>query len=469
MRLAQRTYRQKKDTAISDLHDQVTLLESILSGTEVIFRDLYELGIAAAVREGNHTMMQSFAAAGMKFERLMAKKESRPTHTSQTDTHLAGPRKAASEKGHDNSESDSTSTLPNTAPLAASTASKSLSSSLTNPENGFIEGFPQDLISKHTEPDGRNSSTSQYAHAESTLIPKSRKTINFSSTNHNSSFLENLADTTSKAAALLPLPSVDLLRNMQIPTEFAFQPLDLEGSRITEAEARTPSYLFGSHLSPMSSSEATPAASTSLSPNFIGGSNTSNSSRLVSLLRPEIMDNDFLLETSQMHAQETLEDAVLERAELRRLAALLLDGTIKSAITVDSIPESIAEQIFRLCLLYLLDCYVKERYKELERVFSKEFRKNERLNMARVITSVRLGLRCTNYDRLDRVDDDSLFPGYCSPFSVERLFHEAQEAGARLDESRFVRLVCRQAYSIGNLPRIAYSDIQSALVLSTIF
>lgn len=158
-----------------------------------------------------------------------------------------------------------------------------------------------------------------------------------------------------------------------------------------------------------------------------------------------------------------------DQDELRKIAAMLLSGEIKSAVPLEKLANSISETIFRRCLLYLLQCYVTYNYKELERVFSKEFCKNEAYNISRIITAVRLGFQYKSYRWFGHIDDDSQFPGYSNPENVEKYFRKAQSVGIKLDKDRFLALVCRHAYNLGNVPRIAYADIQTAIVLSTIF
>lgn len=164
---------------------------------------------------------------------------------------------------------------------------------------------------------------------------------------------------------------------------------------------------------------------------------------------------------------ETHSQFPLNRAELQATSQRVLEKC-ESPQHAMGLPNGIAEKIVRKCVLSLIRYYSESQFKELQIVFHNEFFNYEFKLIHQFLESA---LSKTSYKAWPWVgtEDDTLFPGYSSPSSVEKIFHAAQNAGTRLDEEKFLKLVCTHSLNLGHLPRVAYSDIQSAIVLSTEF
>ena len=120
-----------------------------------------------------------------------------------------------------------------------------------------------------------------------------------------------------------------------------------------------------------------------------------------------------------------------------------------------------------MCLVRVLTLYIENRFRDLERIFNNEFQKHESYQIGRLLKSLHLVITYTYSTWAGRTDDDSLFPGYCSPASAEKYFYASQNSGNKIDKDKFVKMVSASLVYIGHLPRFALSDVQSAIVLAT--
>ena len=164
IRDAQRTYRLKKESAIQNLEQSVVLLQSTVNGFETLFRELYEEGVELAIKENNSGLMQLFAKAGVKFERIFAISKNPDSATHDMSLTASKHLNAHKAQEHYKSSTEANNVIPDSftnigAPsiaLSASPTETRNTESLGQPEiqpsqpantsNGLIYGFPQDLI-----------------------------------------------------------------------------------------------------------------------------------------------------------------------------------------------------------------------------------------------------------------------------------------------------------------------------------
>lgn len=483
VRDAQRTYRLKKESAINDLEKRVTSLQSAVSSMETLFRDLYEAGIEIAVRESNNNLMQIFAQAGMKFELLMSMIEAEspdyaegnsPSTSATTSSPHQAPKWSPTNITNPLSRSMTSKTSSNVGNESAFNQSlprdDSAPSPLVNPNSGFLDGFPQDLI-----PDPKQTSQRRESSKNQDQAYGAAGNTSASSMSTMYKHLDKLAIGQNQQDLPPWQPSNNT--HLKIPTSLnppENQPLEprwgYESNQSFAGSSQVPATNSALNIpSELALHEAKLQQSNNFQLPSLGGQDANQSMKEIS--------KDPLVPNSHEYYREVLlplftqnsDGTPLSRAQLQNSARILLKNIRKPAISDDKAHNTISELIFRQCLVNILEYYVTDRFKTLQRVFSNQFLKEEKYLIGRMIAGLRLDTTYNNSTWSGRVDDDSLFPGYASPGSVEEYFNAAENAGAKLDKEKFIKLVSAHSFSMGGMPRISYTDIQSAIVLSTMF
>ncbi|KAF5106175.1 hypothetical protein DV453_004151 [Geotrichum candidum] len=431
---------------------QVTLLEAILNGVNTLFQELYESGVEIAIKEGKNDLMQVFAFAGMKFERLLAM--ANPENSKDLDVESI----LNFTKSNDNSSatSPSTSLPPNTVSTPAVTTSSDILSDraafqrrnldktldsygeqeatcLINPENGFIPDFPQELIKEHEKELSFNSANNNLS-------------------THRSGSGNNNDNNPNNSLALISNISARITQSHNqhnITSNHSF-------TSSIEDDFRQKLYFAKSEL---------PAQF-----NFDTFQHQSMNDTLNETMFPKSQNKSPSLPVSARAPVVALPVAGLDDTveKMKRDAIDLLTGKVKPAVPIEKLTHPISEQIFRQSLMYLLEHFVRGNVKQLDHIFSGEFDKFGLENLNKAMTALRLGISYNLSKWIGRVDDDNAFPGYLTPINIEKYYLKVTQSRQQLDERKFIDLVCRQARCLGSMPRISYADVQSAIVLSKV-
>lgn len=467
IRDAQRTYRLKKESAIQNLEQSVVLLQSTVNGFETLFRELYEEGIELAIKENNSGLMQLFAKAGVKFERIFAiskdpdsaTRDMSLTASKHFNAHKAQEHYKSSTEANDNVIPDSFTNIgaPSIALSASPTETRNIES-LGQPEiqpsqpantsNGLIYGFPQDLIPGLNE-------------------------IEDTSRLEMSSIKEPLDN--------IQMEQQQEIYQQQQQSQQQEQQQQQQSQQQQQQEWTTDLLGFRQNLGMFSNSESSSNSHSLLSPsrNNSWSSLLNSVDKSLNLTQP---NNCTLFSCSSVTNNSTssttktddtcknrkpLDMTNLSRSDLQKAAKKFLQSNDVIMRLPPDIRSSVKEQIFQMCLVRVLNLYIENRFRDLERIFNNEFQKHESYQIGRLLKSLHLVITYTYSTWTGRTDDDSLFPGYCSPASAEKYFYASQNAGNKIDKDKFVKMVSASLVYIGHLPRFALSDVQSAIVLAT--
>lgn len=451
-------------------------MEAILNGVSTLFQELYESGVEIAVKEGKNDLMQIFAFAGIKFERLLAMANPENTNANgnvkDPDAHSL---LKFSKKGGDFSVGNlstpafaTTAATSTTSTLNAGStmhfpdgqsANRGLtnygeleSTCLINPENGFIPDFPQDLIKEHEkELSFNNESNSKfYSNGSSESSNTNSSPIHSSdsstSQSHNSHSMASNVSLTSRIEddfqQKLNFYKPELSASFDID---AFSQQQLHDT-LNETMFHNKNYTNSNHNNNHNNNN-----------NNNDNNNTNNP-----IGTPKLTVSQHV----SMNLPVVLPDEKVE--QMKRDAMDVLTGKVKPAVPIEKLANPISERIFRRSLMYLLDSFVANNTTKLQKVFSGDYEKIGLDNISRTMTALRLGISYNLSTWIGRIDDDSEFPNYLSPKSVEKKFLKVVQSGQQLDETKFIDLVSQQARCLGNLPRIPVADVQSAIVLSMV-
>lgn len=424
VRDAQRTYRLKKESATHNLQRRVSVLETALSGMETLFHELYEAGVEIAVRESNNDLMQIFARAGITFENLVALTGSLSPQEVEAPTATRSGRSTPLQKQDTQVTREAEPLVEHTQHLSSDDSSIS---PLVNPKNGFLDGFPQDLIPSDSSEEGKGNPLNMTPMLKYLDKLSDEQQQQQQLRQQQQQHLQQVQQQQQNIQHQLSSETMPFLRqNNHKRDEFTI----LDG---LWKSSMTPPHISIFDSPPPGALSILPAANCPIPEQFI----------------------------------ETPRQFPLNRAELQATALRVLEKC-ESPEHVISLSSGIAERMVRKCVLSLVKYYSENQFKELQIVFHNEFFNFEFKIIHQFLESA---LSKTSYKTWPWVgtEDDSLFPGYSSPSSVEKIFHAAQNAGTRFDEEKFLKLVCTNSLNLGHLPRVAYSDIQSAIVLSTEF
>jgi hypothetical protein len=419
-----------------------------LNGVNTLFQELYESGVEIAVKEGKNDLMQVFAFAGMKFERLLAM--ANPENSKDLD--VESILKFTESNGNSSANSPSTQLPPAVVSTPATTTSsdalpdgaglqlRSLdkvlnnyseheATCLINPENGFIPDFPQELIKEHEKELSFKSANNNLSNHMSG---------SGSNTNPNSS-LARVNDSNARIIQSLNPHNIASNPNLTSSIEDDFR------QKLHFAKPELPAQFD------LDSFSHQPLHDTLGEVMFLNSQS-----------KPPILPGPV---PAPVMPVAGLNDTV---EKLKRDAIELLTGKIKPAVPIEKLANPISERIFRQSLMYLLEYFVTSNSKQLDRVFAGQFDKVGLENVSKSMTALRLGISYNLSKWIGRVDDDNAFPGYLAPINIEKYYLKVTQTRQRLDEAKFIDLVSQQARCLGNIPRISFADVQSAVVLSTV-
>lgn len=450
VRDAQRTYRLKKESTIRCLEQRAVLFQSAVNGLQTLFQDLSEASMEIAIKNNNNELMQLFNKAGVKFEKIMAiirdsdSKSSPRSSFQRSFSNIKAlnsyqlPMDANSNMFSTSFSSFDSSSVPtnqNTIPQFLD-HSKDLPPSMAISSNGFTDSVPQELLTtvNDTEDTSLLEMSSMKKPLENIYIQqqqrkqKSSQPLQWQSESFEnkpfSDFGFNFINS-NKPQYLPPSPQT----NLNTPT------LPYVDSAQT---------LPQSSISPPLNFQSTPKT-------FFGTTTTAPNMNIP----PPNEDYQDLVSVS--------------RANLQREVKKFLNTSDVVMRLPENLRSSIKELIFQMCLVRVLTLYSENKFCELELIFQNNFAKQEAYQIGRILRALQIGLTYTHSTWHGRTDDDSLFPGYCSPDSAEKYFYTAQKAGNRVNVNKFVSLVSSNSLYIGHMPRFALSEIQSAIVLATEF
>lgn len=461
VRDAQRTYRLKRESAVQGLQRRVKLCEAVVADVEKLFQDFYESGVEMAVKESNTELMQMFANAGIKFEHAMARLRTQSPDDDDSYKTLVGD---SDNSKHRNEkplvDSEMTSDPP---PLKFPTVNAtekpfselSISDETISPlvdHSGFLSGFPQDLMATDEKP-----------HSPSPDIPKPNKLMNILPVTDDVT-LENFLFAKPVFPSKYPKPQ------HADGQEWQAQYNPVSSSR-AKSEAEN---LWLQRQIDEFQSDATqqllPAAQGSHNGFGLdyGEENEGRSKkggllphlhRLSTAIPKTCLPDNFVPSPNPY-------DNILTRSQLQEAAQKAIDKYYKLYPNLG--PTTIAERMFRTCLIGLLGYYIRGQFKDLERVFQDDFLDYEHFRISSLIAAI---LSTESFEKLPWLGtvDDTDYPGYNSPPNIEKLFNAAKNSGVTLDTDRFIKLVSGYCNNIGHMPRVLSSDVQSAIVLSTVF
>lgn len=450
IRDAQRTYRLKKESTIRFLEQRAVLFQSAVNGLQTLFQDLYEASMEIAIKNNNNELMQLFHKAGVKFEKIIAiirdsdsSNSPRPSFQRSLSTIKAPnsyqlPREANSNMvstSFDSFDSPSVPTNQDTIPQYLD-RSKHLPPSVALPSNGFTDNVPQELLTNinDTEDTSRLEMSSMKKPLENIYIEQQQQKQN------SSQPLQWQSE--SFESKLFPDFSFNFMNSNKLQSLPSYPQTNLN----------TPSLPYVDSAQTLSQLSMNPPLNFQSTPKTLFG--TTNT----------------VPNTNIPPTNETYQDLVsVSRANLQREVKKFLSTSDIVMRLPENLRCSIKELIFQMCLVRVLTLYSENKFRELEFIFQNNFSKQEAYQIGRILRALQIGLTYTHSTWPGRTDDDSLFPGFCSPDSAEKYFYIAQKAGNRIEINKFVSLVSSNSLYIGHMPRFALSDIQSAIVLATEF
>lgn len=456
-----------------ELQEEVAKLKSTLTDIESLFYELRVAGEEVSVRQGNPEFLQIFSAAETKLRRFLALTDSQLKQTATTKA-PAGISPSTTQSEHSSPQRVSDVNELSLYTTDVSTLPSPPTSLNFGTQN--LDSFAGNLL-RHS-PTGSDD----LSHAASSILPAQPFSQTMGVDNMSMNNVRTQIDLISTGTQAPEPPWVPDPINTQL--QHILRPNRFRNGNIQEGVISTvdipDNFMTDVFLNPVPLDKPVESAPlTDLSflrdtiPTFPELANldplpnlNAAPNQMIPSIQPEIPRPPSPNPIPLIYRYKIDINSV-EKSELRRTALQILDGTIKSTIKIEN-HDSIAESLFKSCILHLLQAFAFNNDAALQRIF--KFRPiNEIYTISRIITALRVGLQYSTVQWPGRLDDDTQFPGYCGPTGVERIYLEAEASGARLDRDRFLGLVCHNAYSIGNLPRVSYNDIQSAIVLSTIF
>lgn len=448
-------------------------MEAILNGVSTLFQELYESGVEIAVKEGKNDLMQIFAFAGIKFERLLAMANPENTNSSSStkdlDIHsLLKFSKRAGDFALGNLSTPAFATTAATSTISTLSTTNTMhfpdgqsanrgltnygeleSTCLINPENGFIPDFPQDLIKEHEKELSFNNANNLkfYSNRSSESSDTNSSPIH---SNDSSTIQCQNSHSMSSTVSLTSRIEDDFQQKLNFYKPELSASFDIDSfsqqqlhDTLNETMFHNKNYTNSNHNN-----------------NNNNNNNTNNTNSPIN--KPKLTVSQHV----SMNLPVVLPDEKVE--QMKRDAIAVLTGKVKPAVPIEKLANPISERIFRRSLMYLLDNFVANNTNKLQKVFSGNYEKIGLDNISRTMTALRLGISYNLSTWVGRIDDDSEFPNYLSPKSVEKNFLKVVQSGQQLDETKFIDLVSQQARCLGNLPRIPVADVQSAIVLSMV-
>lgn len=496
------------------------MLESAVTGMEVLFKEIYDASVEVAVLESCAPLMQKLASAGVRFEKMLAVANVNPGARSddQGDTGAAGAAGWRSESetagwrsstggyegGGGGYEENERERYPDSVVVAGSSGSggggagmttnndtimsnsletespsqhvrsdsgtppfssggsgsamnkqqlldTTVLSSIVDPTSGFLRGFPQDLI---------QAASSDPWQPQIRVPRNDTKPLTDACGSSASPDLTSSAEGSGSNQLLLSKHFESQL-NVSPPPFSAFE---MQIPDHSASAAYSSQNLAGSSSSTSLNFDASFFQSAQSLATDIELSESTNTNTNTSTNTSSGINNSNITNSSTNTGS-----VPFNRRELQSQVQALLIAYPKSVHALHASQSSLSERIVRHCLLTLLQYYAEHRYKDLQRAFHFRFFEAEQTTVTQLMDAIQSS---EGYAALDWIGleeaGDIMFTGYAGPKKIEKWYIRACENGnVVINQDKFLKLVCGSALNLGFLPRVSYTDLESATLLAT--